>query len=85
MTLTNSNECRNQFFIKNSDVFLGAKNNDSTSEKWVIVKFYTPKNQKCGKSNQENDSHPCMGEYAFLESVYFRAFGINVKMIAPKK
>ena len=30
---------------------LGAKNNDSLSEKWVIVKFYTLKNQKCSNPN----------------------------------
>ena len=30
---------------------LGAKNNDSLSEKWVIVKFYTLKNQKCRNPN----------------------------------
>lgn len=37
MTLTNSNECRNQFCIKNSDEFLGAKNNDSTHAKIVSI------------------------------------------------
>ena len=52
MTLTNSNECHNQFFTKNSDEFLGAKNNDSLAEKWVIVIFYTPKYQKCGNSEK---------------------------------
>ena len=48
MTLTNSNECRIQFFIKNSDVFLGAKNNDSHSEKQATVIFYTLGYRKFG-------------------------------------
>ena len=30
---------------------LGAKNNDSPSEKWVIVKFYTMEYRKCGNFN----------------------------------
>ncbi len=34
--------------VKYSAGALGAKNNDSLSEKWVIVKFYTLENQKCG-------------------------------------
>ena len=83
MTLTNSNECRNQFFIKNSDVFLGAKNNDSHSEKQAIVKFYTMEYRKCGNFNSKNDSRPCMGTSAFLKSVDFTAFAVNVKTIAP--
>jgi len=35
---------------------LGAKNNDSPSEKWVIVKFYTMEYRKCGNFNSKNDS-----------------------------
>lgn len=62
---------------------LGAKNNDSPSEKQAIVKFYTPKYRKCGNSNSKNDSRPCMGASAFLKSVDFTAFEINVKTIAP--
>lgn len=62
---------------------LGAKNNDSTSEKWVIVKFYTMGYRKCGNFNSKNDSRPCMGAFAILKSVYFRAFAVNVKTIAP--
>ncbi len=62
---------------------MGAKNNDSHSEKWVIVKFYTPKYRKCGNFNSKNDSRPCMGASAFLKSVDFRAFAVNVKTIAP--
>jgi len=46
---------------KNDQNLLGAKNNDSLSEKRVIVKFYTP-----------NDSRPCMGAFAFLKSVDFK-------------
>lgn len=70
---------------KNCNDFLGAKNNDSTSEKWVIVKFYTSKYQKCGDSNPKNDSRPCLGASAILKSVDFTAFVVNVKTIAPKK
>ena len=62
---------------------MGAKNNDSPSEKWVIVKFYPLKYQKRGISNSKNDSRPCMGASAILRSVDFTAFGINVKTIAP--
>ncbi len=62
---------------------MGAKNNDSTSEKWVIVKFYTMEYQKCGKSNSKNDSRPCMGASAIPQSVDFRAFAVSVKTIAP--
>ncbi len=62
---------------------MGAKNNDSLSEKQAIVKIYTPKYRKCGNSNLKNDSRPCMGASAFLKSVDFRAFEINVKTIAP--
>ncbi len=36
--------------IKKRNNPLGAKNNDSHLEKWVIVIFYTLKNQKCGNS-----------------------------------
>lgn len=32
---------------------------------------------------KNNDSHSCMGASAFLKSVDFRAFEINVKTIAP--
>ncbi len=64
---------------------LGAKNNDSHSEKQAIVKFYTLEYRKCGNFNLKNDSRPCMGASAFLKSVDFRAFAVNVKTIAPKK
>lgn len=57
---------------KNDQNLLGAKNNDSLSEKRVIVKFYTPKYRKCGKFNSKNDSRPCMGAFAFLKSVDFK-------------
>lgn len=33
---------------KSGDNFLGAKNNDSLYEKWVVVIFYHLKNQKYG-------------------------------------
>ncbi len=71
--------------IKNRSNPLGAKNNDSHLEKWVIVKFYTMEYRKCGKSNSKNDSRPYMGASAFLKSVDFTAFAVNVKTIAPKK
>lgn len=45
--------------MKKRDNPLGAKNNDSSAEKWVIVIFYTMKYRKCGKSNKKNDSRPC--------------------------
>ena len=62
---------------------MGAKNNDSTSEKQAIVKIYTMEYRKCGNFNSKNDSRPCMGASAFLKSVDFTAFEINVKTIAP--
>ena len=62
---------------------LGAKNNDSHSEKQAIVKFYTMEYRKCGNFNSKNDSRPCMGASAILKSVDFWAFEINVKTIAP--
>ena len=62
---------------------LGAKNNDSHSEKQAIVKFYTLEYRKCGNFNSKNDSRPCMGASAFLKSVDFTAFVVNVKTIAP--
>ena len=62
---------------------MGAKNNDSHSEKQAIVKFYTMEYRKCGNFNSKNDSRPCMGASAILKSVDFRAFPINVKTIAP--
>ncbi|MXP76175.1 hypothetical protein GN277_12455 [Lachnospiraceae bacterium WCA-9-b2] len=61
---------------------MGAKNNDSLSEKQAIVIFYTLEYRKCGKFNSKNDSCPCMGASAFLKSVDFRVFEINVKTIA---
>ena len=64
---------------------LGAKNNDSHSEKQAIVKFYTMEYRKCGNSNSKKDSRSCMGASAFWKSVDFRAFAVNVKTIAPKK
>lgn len=64
---------------------MGAKNNDSTSEKQAIVKFYTMEYRKCGNSNSKNDSRLWVGASTFLKSVYFRAFAVNVKTIAPKK
>ena len=71
--------------IKNRSNPLGAKNNDSHLEKWVIVKFYTMEYRKCGKSNSKNDSRPYMGASAFLKSVDFTAFAVNVKTIARGK
>ena len=62
---------------------LGAKNNDSHSQKQAIVIFYTMEYRKCGNFNSKNDSRPCMGASAILKSVYFRAFAVNVKTIAP--
>ena len=38
-----------------------------------------------GIYNQKNDSRPCMGASAFLKSVDFTAFEINVKTIALGK
>ena len=69
--------------MKKSNNPLGAKNNDSHSEKQAIVKFYTLEYRKCGNFNSKNDSRPCMGASAFLKSVDFRAFAVNVKTIAP--
>ena len=63
---------------KNDQNLLGAKNNDSLSEKRVIVKFYTPKYRKCGKFNSKNDSRPCMGAFAFLKSVDFKGICGNI-------
>lgn len=71
------------WLIKNSSNPLGAKNNDSSSEKLVIVKFYTMEYRKCGNFNSKNDSRSCMGASAFLKSVDFTAFAVNVKTIAP--
>lgn len=68
---------------KNRSNPLGAKNNDSHSQKQAIVKFYTMEYRKCGNSNSKNDSRLCMGASAILKSVDFRAFEINVKTIAP--
>jgi len=45
---------------------MGAKNNDSLSEKWVIVKFYTPKYRKWCDFNTKNDNRLRVGAYAFL-------------------
>ena len=39
--------------VKYSTGALGAKNNDSLSEKYVIVKFYTLKNQNVAVSNNK--------------------------------
>lgn len=54
--------------------FLGAKNNNSSFEKWVVIKFYILEYRKCDNSNSKNDSRLCIGAYAFLKSVDFRAF-----------
>ena len=62
---------------------LGAKNNDSTSQKWVIVIFYTMEYRKCGNFNSKNDSRLRVGASAFLKCVDFMAFAVNVKTIAP--
>ena len=64
---------------------MGAKNNDSLTKKWLIVKFYTQEYRKCDNSNSKNDSRLWVGAYDFLKSVDFRAFAVNVKTIAPKK
>ena len=68
---------------KNDYNSLGAKNNDNYLEKKAIVKFYTMEYRKCSNSNSKNDSRPCMGSSVFLKSVYFKAFPVNVKTIAP--
>ena len=62
---------------------LGAKNNDSHSEKQAIVIFYTMEYRKCDNFNSKNDSRPCMGAFAIPQSVDFWAFEISVKTIAP--
>lgn len=64
---------------------MGAKNNDSHLKKQAIVIFYTMEYRKCGNFNSKNDTRPCMGASAFLKSIDFRAFAVNVKTIAPKK
>ncbi len=64
---------------------MGAKNNDSHSEKQATVIFYTLGYRKCGNFNSKNDSRLWVGASAFLKSVDFRAFAVNVKTIAPKK
>lgn len=64
---------------------LGAKDNDSLSEKLAIVKFYTMEYRKCGNFNLKNDSRPCMGASAIPKSVDFWAFAVNVKTIAPSQ
>ena len=70
---------------KNCKSHMGAKNNDSLSEKQAIVIFYAMEYRKCGISNSKNDGRLRVGASAFLKSVDFRAFEINVKTIAPKK
>ena len=64
---------------------LGAKNNDSPSQKQAIVKFYIMEYRKCGNFNSKNDNRQCMGASAFLKSDDFRAFEVNVKTIALGK
>ncbi len=71
--------------MKNSNHPLGARNNDSFTKKWLIVKFYIMKYRKCGNSNSKNDSRLCVGASAILKSVDFRAFAVNVKTIALGK
>lgn len=71
--------------MKKYNNLLGAKNNDSLSEKLAIVKFYTMEYQKHGIFNSKNDSRICRGASAILKSVDFRAFAVNVKTIAPLK
>lgn len=51
---------------------MGAKNNDSHSEKWVIVIFCIIEYRRCGNSNSKNDSRPCTGASAILKSVDFK-------------
>ena len=58
---------------------MGAKNNDSHSQKQAIVKFYTMEYRKCDNFNSKNDSRPYMGASAFLKSIDFRTFTVNVK------
>ena len=41
--------------------------------------------RKCGNFNSKNDSRLWVGASAFLKSVDFRAFAVNVKTIAPRK
>ena len=51
----------------------------------LSLNFYTMEYRKCGNSNSKNDSRLCMGASAFLKSVDFTGFAVNVKTIAPKK
>lgn len=37
--------------LKKSNNLVGEKNNNSHSEKWVIVKFYTIRYRNCGNFN----------------------------------
>lgn len=55
------------------------------SDGFVKLKnFFTPRNiESVAISILKNDSRPCMGASAFLKSVDFRAFAVNVKTIAP--
>ena len=62
---------------------MGAKNNDSTSQKQAIVIFYTMEYRKCGNPNQENDCRLYLGASVILKSVDFTVFTVNVKTIAP--
>ena len=64
---------------------MDVKNNDGLFGKKVIVIFYAMEYRKCGISNSKNDGRLRVGASAFLKSVDFRAFEINVKTIAPKK
>ena len=64
--------------IKNRSNPVGAKNNDSHSEKQDIVIFYALEISKAWY-------FPCTGASAISESVNFRAFEINVNTIAPKE
>ena len=68
---------------KNRSNPLGAKNNDSHSQKQAIVIFYTMKYRKSGNFNSKNDSRLCRGASAILKSVDFTAFAENVKTVAP--
>ena len=71
------------WMTKNRSNPLGAKNNDSHSQKQAIVIFYTMKYRKSGNFNSKNDSRLCRGASAILKSVDFTAFAENVKTVAP--
>ena len=57
------------------------KFNCKDNDNFQLIGMMKKRNNPLGAKN--NDSRPCMDASAILESVDFRAFAVNVKMIAP--